>query len=210
MMTRSAIGRFSSFCLFSLMVLALAGCSIISVDQKTRYRDAEGYFEPTLLTRIQPGETSLTWLTQHFGRPWYSEADGLEGYPEEVGVHTWRFAREQQKNTRVLLLFNSRKTDLQYEYLHVAAEGDIVKRAWKDELATVDIRRLMAAMGYRKVKNPSTELRDRPSTELRDRPSTELRERSATSSETELIAPPVADDIVDMEAEGALPEPALH
>lgn len=148
----------------TLTGLFLAGCSIISVDQKIRYRDAEGYFDPSLLTQIKPGETSHTWLIKHFGRPWYSEVDGLKDYPEEVGIHTWRFERERQKSTRILLLFSSRKTHQQYEYLHVATEGDMVKRAWRDELATVDIRRLMAAMGYRKVKKDESPSAGSPST----------------------------------------------
>jgi hypothetical protein len=144
--------RLPSFWLVSLMGFFLAGCSLVSIDEKTRYRDAEGYFEPTLLTQIKAGETSKTWLIQHFGRPWFSEVDGLTGYPDEVGIHTWRFEREQQKSTRVLLLLRSRKTSQHYEYLHVVTEGESVKRAWQDDLSTVDIRRLMAAIGYRKTK----------------------------------------------------------
>jgi hypothetical protein len=126
----------------------LTACSIVSVDQKTRYRDAEGYFEPTLFEQIKTGETSRTWLSKHFGRPWFSEVDGLAEYPPNVHIDTWRFAREQQKNTRVFLLFRSRKLEQQYEYLHVVSEDDTVMRVWRDELATVDIHRLMAAMGY--------------------------------------------------------------
>lgn len=144
--------RICTLWLLSLLTLMLAACSVVNVDQKTRYRDAEGYFEPNLLEQIKPGETSQTWLSKHFGRPWFSEVEGLEGYPLEVGIHTWRFEREQQKSTRVLLLFSSRKLNHQYEYLHVVTEGDTVKRAWRDEVSTVDIPRLMAAMGYQKAR----------------------------------------------------------
>lgn len=148
----NSFSRLRSLCFVSLLGVFLAGCSFVSIDQKTRYRDAEGYFEPALLEQIKAEETSHTWLIKHFGQPWFSEVDGLEGYPEGVGIHTWRFEREQQKSTRVFLLFTSRKLNQQYEYLHVVTEGDMVKRAWRDDLATVDIRRLMAAMGYRKVQ----------------------------------------------------------
>lgn len=148
--------------LWLMTLLMLTACSIVSVDQKTRYRDAEGYFESSLLEQIDARKTSKTWLIKHFGRPWLSEAEGLEGYPEDVGVHTWRFERERQKNTRVLLLFRSRSLDQQHEFLHVVTEGDTVMRAWRDDLANVDIGRLMAAMGYRKTASKPPEVHRAP------------------------------------------------
>lgn len=131
-------------------VLILSGCSIVSVDQRTRYRDAEGYFDVSMLEQIKVGETSHSWVVTHFGRPWYREVEALTGYPEDVQINTWRFEREQQKNTRVLVLFRSRKLEQQFEYLHVVSEGDKVMRAWRDAAVTVDTSRLMAAMGYSK------------------------------------------------------------
>jgi hypothetical protein len=131
-------------------VLILSGCSIVSVDQRTRYRDAEGYFDVSMLEQIKVGETSHSWVVAHFGRPWYREVEALTGYPEDVQINTWRFEREQQKNTRVLVLFRSRKLEQQFEYLHVVSEGDKVMRAWRDAAVTVDAPRLMAAMGYAK------------------------------------------------------------
>jgi hypothetical protein len=131
-------------------VLILSGCSIVSVDQRTRYRDAEGYFDVSMLEQIKVGETSHSWVVTHFGRPWYREVEALTGYPEDVQINTWRFEREQQKNTRVLVLFRSRKLEQQFEYLHVVSEGDKVMRAWRDAAVTVDTSRLMAAMGYPK------------------------------------------------------------
>lgn len=131
-------------------VLILSGCSIVSVDQRTRYRDAEGYFDVSMLEQIKVGETSHSWVVTHFGRPWYREVEALTGYPEDVQINTWRFEREQQKNTRVLVLFRSRKLEQQFEYLHVVSEGDKVMRAWRDAAVTVDAPRLMAAMGYAK------------------------------------------------------------
>jgi hypothetical protein len=131
-------------------VLVLSGCSIVSVDQRTRYRDAEGYFDVSMLEQIKVGETSHSWVVTHFGRPWYREVEALTGYPEDVQINTWRFEREQQKNTRVLVLFRSRKLEQQFEYLHVVSEGDKVMRAWRDAAVTVDTSRLMAAMGYPK------------------------------------------------------------
>lgn len=131
-------------------ILVLSGCSVISVDQRTRYRDAEGYFDVSMLEQIKVGETSHSWVVTHFGRPWYREVEALTGYPEDVQINTWRFEREQQKNTRVLLLFRSRKLEQQYEYLHLVSEGDKVMRVWRDAAVTVDAPRLMAAMGYAK------------------------------------------------------------
>lgn len=144
--------RLRAFWFAGLMSFCLIGCSFISVDRHTRYRDAEGYFESTLLDAIKVGETSQSWLLAHFGRPSYSEVDALAGYPAEVQINTWRFEREQQKNTRVFLLYRSRNLDQQYEYLHVVSEGDKVMRAWRDASQTVDTPRLMAAMGYAKVR----------------------------------------------------------
>jgi hypothetical protein len=148
--------------LVGLMSCCLLSCSFVTVDQQTRYRDAEGYFEPRLLESIKVGETSRTWLLAHFGRPWYSEVDALVGYPTEVQIDSWRFEREQQKNTRVFLLFRSRNLAQQYEYLHVVSEGDTVKRAWRDVAQTVDTPRLMAAMGYRKTRATIEERRVEP------------------------------------------------
>lgn len=174
-------------------MLMLAACSVVSVDQKIRYRDAEGYFETNLLEQIKPGETSQTWLIKHFGRPWFSEVEGLEGYPVEVGIHTWRFARELQKSTRVLLLFRSRKLNQQYEYLHVVTDGDTVKRAWRDELATVDIHRLMAAMGYRKAH---VEAHKSPE---------ESKPAAASSAEAEAVPPPTSLVVEDVPQKGSEP-----
>ena len=131
-------------------ILILSGCSVVSVDQRTRYRDAEGYFDASMLEQIKVGETSHSWVVTHFGRPWYREVEALTGYPDNVQINTWRFEREQQKNTRVLLLLRSRKLEQQYEYLHVVSEGDKVMRVWRDAAVTVDAPRLMAAMGYAK------------------------------------------------------------
>lgn len=178
--------------LFGLTGVLLAGCSFVSVDQKTRYRDAEGYFEPNLLEQIKAGETSRTWLNKHFGRPWFSEAEGLAEYPSDVRIDTWRFAREQQKSTRVLLLFSSRKLDQQYEYLHVVSEGDTVMRTWRDELATVDIHRLMAAMGY-----------------PRSRANTEVTTPAGSAADTEMVPPPadlVVEDVPQKEPDQAAGE----
>lgn len=132
-------------------ILILSGCSVVSVDQRTRYRDAEGYFDASMLEQIKVGETSHSWVVTHFGRPWYREVEALTGYPDNVQINTWRFEREQQKNTRVLLLLRSRKLEQQYEYLHVVSEGDKVMRVWRDASVTVDAPRLMAAMGYPKT-----------------------------------------------------------
>jgi hypothetical protein len=156
-------------------VLILSGCSIVSVDQRTRYRDAEGYFDVSMLEQIKVGETSHSWVVTHFGRPWYREVEALTGYPEDVQINTWRFEREQQKNTRVLVLFRSRKLEQQFEYLHVVSEGDKVMRAWRDAAVTVDTSRLMAAMGYSKkavveerqvlpVENPAAQSAPPPAT----------------------------------------------
>ena len=200
-MALEASRRFRTLWLMTVLGLMLAACSVVSVDQKTRYRDAEGYFEPNLLEQIKPGETSQTWLVKHFGHPWFSEVDGLEGYPVEVGIHTWRFERELQKSTRVLLLFRSRKLNQQYEYLHVVTDGDTVKRSWRDELATVDIRRLMAAMGYRKAQ---VEAHTAPE---------ESKPTAASSAEAEAVPPPtslVVEDVPPKEPESTEKAPAAE
>jgi len=103
-----------------------------------------------MLEQIKVGETSHSWVVTRFGRPWYREVEALTGYPVDVQINTWRFEREHQKNTRVLVLFRSRKLEQQFEYLHVVSEGDKVMRAWRDAAVTVDTSRLMAAMGYSK------------------------------------------------------------
>ena len=175
--------RFCALWLLSVVGFLLTACSFVSVEQKTRYRDAEGYFEPNLLEQIKAGETSQSWLVKHFGRPWFSEVDGLENYPKDVGIHTWRFERQLQKSTRVLLLFRSRKLEHQYEYLHVVTEDDTVKRAWRDELATVDIVRLMAAMGYQKAQ-----VKVRVAPEDLKSASTESSEAGAVPLPTSLVA----------------------
>lgn len=134
----------------------MTSCSFVSVDNKTRYRDAEGYFDPALLQQIQAGETTAAWLHKHFGRPWSSENGLAEEYLANVQLSTWRFERERQKNTRVFLLFRSRNLSEQNEYLHVVTEDHIVVRAWRDELESVDVRRIMASLGYERFPPPAT------------------------------------------------------
>jgi hypothetical protein len=76
---------------------------------------------------------------------------------EEVQIETWRFVRSQQKNTRVFLLFSSRKRHEDSEYLHVVLADDRVVKAWRDRFETVDTRRVMGVLGYAPADNqPAT------------------------------------------------------
>lgn len=200
--------------LVAVLSALVSGCSLVSIDSKTRYRDAEGYFEPHLLDQIKPGETSSDWMRDHFGRLWLTEVDALVGYPEDLSIDTWRFERERQKSTRVFLLFRSRKLDQQYEYLHTVTEGDTVVRAWRDDLDTVDTRRLLSAMGYSKMnvgdkagvqrymspmeKPAAANALDQPflPTTMQDPPPAEA--EAASSEQVQSVPPPAALKVEDV------------
>jgi|GEM_PF-2080435 len=166
-----------------LMVALLGGCSLVSIDSKTRYSDASGFFESRLLDEIRPDETTRDWLHQHFGEPLFVDRDfnNPMAATEQVQIETWRFVRYQQKNTRVFLLFSSRKRHEDSEYLHVVLADNRVVKAWRDRLETVDTRRVMGVLGYAPVATQSAKPRD-------------------------VTAPPVAD--AQLQAEGGVPPPA--
>lgn len=136
-----------------LTAALLGGCSLVSIDSKTRYSDASGFFDPRLLDQIQPDETTRDWLRQHFGEPLFVDRDFTNPLvaAQSVQIDTWRFVRHQQKNTRVFLLFSSRKRHEDSEYLHVVLADNKVVKAWRDTLETVDTRRIMGALGYAPV-----------------------------------------------------------
>lgn len=143
------------FLLFAAGAAFSSGC--VSVDKKTRYRDAEGHFDSQLLMQIQPGETTGNWLEAHFGEPLFVDSGFVDkrlvdkpdlAAAEDVQISTWRFVRQRQKNTRVFLVFHSRNRQEADEYLHVVLEDDKVIKAWRDEFARVDIKRVMSALGY--------------------------------------------------------------
>jgi hypothetical protein len=134
-----------------LLVCLLGGCALISVDNKIRYRDASGFFDPRLLAQIQPETTTGEWLRQHFGDPLFVDGDYINPMVagESVEIDTWHFLRYRQKNTRVFLLFKSRKRVEESEYLHVVLANDRVVKAWRDTFETVDTRRVMRVLGYK-------------------------------------------------------------
>lgn len=150
--SRSVRGLVVLCCLSVGFCCLSAGCSLISVDQKHRYRDSEGYFEPKLLEQIRPGQTSAAWLRGHFGAP-RMEHD-LAQYPENVQLSTWRFTHERQKETRVFLLLRSRNWIEDHDYLHVVTENDLVVRTWTDERENVDVDKVMSVLGYKRVGSP--------------------------------------------------------
>lgn len=177
-------------CLLSVLLCGLlAGCSLIFVEHKTRYRDAEGYFETDLLTQIRLLQTTGTWVREHFGSPWSVSGGAAYEYPEELQINTWRFQREKQKVTRVFLIFRSRHLSEQYEYLHVITDNDIVVRAWRDELETVDVPRIMTALGYKRVRAAPAEISENaavpvPVTDISEGASAEPARNSAESPAT--------------------------
>ena len=133
-----------------LMILVLGGCSLVSVDRRVRYSDAEGYFDPRLLEQIEPGQTTRDWLHAHFGEPLFLD-EGLEdptAAGRQIEIATWGFVRQQQKNPRVFLLFRSRNLQEAAEYLHVVLEEGLVVKVWRDQLETVDTRRVISTLGY--------------------------------------------------------------
>lgn len=138
-----------------LAAVLLGGCSLISIDNKTRYSDASGYFDPRLLDQIQPDATTREWLRQHFGEPLFADRDFTNPMVanQPVQIETWQFVRQQQKNTRVFLLFSSRKRHEDSEYLHVVLADNKVVKAWRDTFETVDTRRVMGALGYTPVNS---------------------------------------------------------
>lgn len=141
-----------------LLAAILGGCSLISVDNKTRYSDASGFFDAALLGQIKAGETSGEWMHQHFGDPLFVDQGFINpaAPTEPVSIETWRFVRHQQKNTSVFLLFRSRSRADESEYLHTVLANDLVVKAWRDTLETVDTRRVMANLGYTPVNPPVT------------------------------------------------------
>lgn len=142
-----------------LAAVFLGGCSLISIDNKTRYSDASGYFDPRLLDQIQPDETTGDWLRQHFGEPLFVDRDFTNPMvaDQPVQIETWQFVRQQQKNTRIFLLFSSRKRHEDSEYLHVVLADNKVIKAWRDTFESVDTRRVMGALGYTPVMSETAE-----------------------------------------------------
>ena len=140
-----------------LMSILLGSCSLISVDKKTRYSDASGFFDAALLDQIKADETSGVWMRQHFGDPLFVDQGFMNPMvPEQqVEIDTWRFVRHQQKSTSVFLLFRSRSRDEDSEYLHAVLADDRVVKAWRDTLETVDTRRVMGTLGYAPVSQPA-------------------------------------------------------
>jgi hypothetical protein len=137
----------------AVALLLLGGCSLVSIDSKTRYSDASGYFDAKLLDQIKPDETSGVWLRQHFGDPLFVDRGFMNPMvpAEQVQIETWRFMQHRQSNTSVFLLFRARSRYEESEYLHAVLANDLVVTAWRDTLESVDTPRVMGSLGYAPV-----------------------------------------------------------
>lgn len=113
--------------LFLVIVGSCGGCSFVTLSSSVQFRDQEGVFKSDLLESIRPQETDEDWLLKHFGEPAFIQpADG------EARLLTWPFLREQHKQIRVFLLFDSRKTSKETQFLHALVDQETVVAAWVD------------------------------------------------------------------------------
>ncbi len=127
----------------------LEGCSLFNVSSASYYRDGEGRFNSDVFESIEPNATTSTWLKQHFGKPfWVDRAD------YDVAIHTWQFARERHKRKDVLLVLRYRSVREDVEYLHVVTQNNVVIKHWLDRYASVDVDRVIYALGLEVPQKP--------------------------------------------------------
>lgn len=128
--------------LLLLFVVVSCGCSFVTMSSSVQYRDQEGVFKSDLLESIQPQETSEDWLLKRFGEPALTQ-------PAEAGARllTWPFVREQHKQIHVFMLFDSRKTHRETQFLHAIVDQQTVVAAWVDLQRQPSPKTIQKALG---------------------------------------------------------------
>lgn len=115
------------------LLLNGTACSLYSSDTKQTYADAEGRVPERLLHDLSNSRLGKNWVLAQLGPPLQKDSVSANH-----SVYTWALTREETRHRHFLLVYNSRTTLRQRDYLHVVFNGDEVFKHWLDRDAAVD------------------------------------------------------------------------
>ncbi len=109
-------------------------CSACAVSDRIVLEDAEGVVPKSFFETVRKNKTKKDWLIKNLG-----PAHQSESYPENIEVLTYHFKRTRYRKASALLLLNFHGSEGRSENYHVLLCGGVVKKAWFDELMSVQL-----------------------------------------------------------------------
>ncbi len=116
--------------LFSL-VFFLPACT---VSERVSLEDTEGVIPESIFEAIKFKKTQKKWVVDNLGQPF-----SIQNRTEKQQVYNYRFARRKIRNGQMLFLFRYGRSEDDVSFYHVAFEDNVVRNAWMDEFATVQL-----------------------------------------------------------------------
>ncbi|HMU67881.1 MAG TPA: hypothetical protein PKE57_12065 [Cellvibrionaceae bacterium] len=116
----------------------LSGCTLYSSDHQTQFADAEGRVPAQLFSRLGQQSASKPWVLKQLGQPMAVNSLG-----QGAQVYTWALTRNEISERSFFLLYKSKHTKNQQNFLHLVYSGDELLKHWLDRDAVVDTKALL-------------------------------------------------------------------
>lgn len=115
-------------------VLGGSGCSLYSSKTAVMLADAEGRVPRQVYEDIGATRMGKKGLIKQLGLPVHQEAISQTG-----SLYTWALTRNEERETRFIFLYHTKKTTRNQVYLHVVFSGNSVLKHWMNQDLHVDI-----------------------------------------------------------------------